>query len=171
MKLEVPYYSQFLDVHDEYWIPRACGICCMKMVFEYFGKDAPSVLDMAKLSEKEGGYGKSGLFHDYIVVSAKKLGLISHREEKMEEGTGIEKILSELKNKKPVIISAVKEILGQTKFHMVVLTGFEEEDGELSGFYFHDPEAVSRERGSYVFVPLGDFKKSWRKMAIFMAKK
>lgn len=171
MKLEVSYYSQFLDVHDEFWIPRACGICCMKMVFEYHGKKMPEILEMAKISEKDGGYGKSGLVHDYIVSTAKALGLDSHREEKMAEELGIQKLLSELKNGNPVIISAIKEILGQTKFHMVVLTGYEEKNNELSGFYFHDPEAVDRTKGSYIFVPLKDFKKSWRKMAIFVSKK
>lgn len=171
MKLDVPYHSQFLDVTDPYWMPRACGLSALKMMLDYYGKDAPDIVGLAEAAKRDGGYGATGLVHDYVVEVAKRHGLESHREEKMDEREGVAALERELRAGHPVIVSAVKLILGQTKFHMVVLTGFEEEGGALSGFYFHEPESTDREAGSHVFVPLPKFLKSWRKMAIFMAPK
>ena len=82
---------------------------------------------------------------------------------------GLQKIHQELKAGHPVIISATKQIVGHLKFHMVVLTGLEEnENGSLAGFYFNDPESLYPELGKDLFVTIADFKKSWRRMAIFI---
>ncbi|MEK7581832.1 MAG: C39 family peptidase [Patescibacteria group bacterium] len=170
MKLEVPYYSQYLDIDDNYWMPRACGICCLKMVLGVYGKKTGDIKNMCRAGQAEGGYGKSGWIHEYLVTIARRRGLSAHHEEKMDEFTGLKKILTSLNNSEPVIISVSKLSLGQSKFHMVVLTGYEDGiDGVPRGFYFHDPESLDRETGQYIFVDMEDFKKSWRKMAIFVA--
>jgi len=173
MKLEVPYHSQFLDVADQYWIPRACGFSCMKMVFDFYGIHKGEIEDLAKEALETGGYGPSGLVHDYIVAQFKKAGLTSHREEGMTDGDGVADIVLALKAGNPVTLSAEKLILGQHKFHMVVLTGVKEKEGEvgeLEGFYFHDPESLSHEKGKHIFVTLHDFLLSWRRKAIFVSR-
>ncbi|MEK7558501.1 MAG: C39 family peptidase [Patescibacteria group bacterium] len=169
MKLDIPYYSQYLDVDDKYWMPRACGICCIKMVLDAYGKKTGAIKDMCQAGQAEGGYGKSGWIHEYLVAIARRRGLSAYHEEKMEEHTGLKKILDALNNDEPVIISVSKLSLGQSKFHMVVLTGYEEGFGGVpKGFYFHDPESLDSDTGQHIFVAFEDFKKHWRKMAIFI---
>jgi uncharacterized protein YvpB len=167
MKLLVPYYSQFADVEDRYWMPRACLPSCLKMVLDYHNKtNTPSINDLIKKGEADGGYGKSGWFHDSIVNLAKEYGLDAHREENI---LGIESLKNSLDKNNPIIVSVTKFILGQTKFHTIVLTGYEEVGGEVSGFYFHDPESTSIERHrESQFVNIETFNKEWRKMAIFI---
>ncbi|MCR4330440.1 MAG: C39 family peptidase, partial [Patescibacteria group bacterium] len=57
IKLEVPYYSQFLDVEDKYWMPRACGMACAKMVLDFYKVDTTSLDELIKKGSEEGGYG------------------------------------------------------------------------------------------------------------------
>lgn len=169
MKLDIPYYSQFLDTSDPYWMPRACGMACLKMVLDFYGKKTPALLEMCQKGEKEGGYGKSGWFHDYFLKVAHGYGLKAERGEKIGEIMGLQKIHDELKDGHPVSVSVTKHILGQTKFHMVALSGYEEnEKGQISGFYFNEPESLYPELGKDLFVDIKDFKRDWRKMAIFI---
>lgn len=171
MKLDVPYYSQFLDVKDRYWMPRACGIVALKMVLDFYGKNIPTAMELIDTCSKAGGYGKSGWFHDALISLAKNFEFEAYRKEKMGADGGTEEIINFLKEGKPVLISVVKYILGQTKFHMVVATGFEEKDGVLAGIYYHDPEATDKDKGQHIFVDINTFKREWRKMAIFVSPK
>ena len=91
MKLDIPYYSQFLDTDDKYWMPRACGICCLKMVLESYNKKTDDILKMCIAGQAEGGYGKSGWIHEYLAAIARRHGLKASREEKMDENTGLKK--------------------------------------------------------------------------------
>jgi len=171
MKLDVPYYSQFLDVNDPYWMPRACGMCCLKMVLDFFGEKTPPLLEMCRTGEKEGGYSKHGWFHDYLLKVARGYGLEAERGEKIGEIMGLQKIHDELKDGRPVIVSVSKHSLGQNKFHMVLLTGYEEnENGTVFGFYYNDPESLYVEEGKGLFADIKDFKRDWRRMAIFIRR-
>jgi len=165
MKLDVPYYSQFLDIEDKEWMPRACGIVCVKMILDFYNTKSPNLDTLIKKGYEEGGYSKWGWLHDYFVHLFEEFNLNAKREEKIKN---INILVNSLKNKNPVIISAVKYILGQTKFHMVVLTGFEEENGNITGFYYHDPESTNIEAGKNLFVDIEIFKQGWREMAIFV---
>jgi len=177
MKLDVPHYSQFLDIADQYWMPRACGMACLKMVLDFYKKKTPSLLEMCEKGKEDEGYGPSGWFHDYFLKVARSYGLKAERGEKIGEIMGFQKIHNELKDGRPVIVSTTKHILGQQKFHMVVLTGYEENDGiefpdrkgHLTGFYFNEPESLYSEQGKDVFVDIKTFKHDWRRMAIFIA--
>ena len=172
MKLNVPYYSQFTDVQDHYWMPRACLPTCLKIIFEYHGKAKDISLDeLIKNLNDAGGYGKSGWFHDAIVAKAKEFGFYAFRQEKMNELNGVTDIKKNLDEGNPVIVSVIKFVLGQTKFHTVVLVGYEEAGGALTGFYFHDPESTSSDHNREpFFVDISTFKKQWRQMAIFIEK-
>lgn len=172
MKLQAPYYSQFVDVQDKYWIPRACLPTCLKIILSYNKKSENISLDQLIVDlNAKGGYGKSGWFHDHIVEYAKGVGLYAYREEKMNEEKGIAEIKKTLNEGNLVIVSVIKFILGQTKFHTVVLLGYEEKDGIVTGFYFHDPESTSDDRNREpIFVDIGIFKSQWRRMAIFIEK-
>jgi len=168
--LEVPYYSQFYHIKDPFWMPRACGMACVKMVLDFYKIESLSLIDLIKKGSKEKGYGPSGWFHDYFVELIKGYGLNSHRKEGMGFGDGIEELANYLDDN-PIIISATKFILGQKKFHMVVLTGYRRKNREVQGFYFHDPESTGGDGNKELFVGIDDFFREWRRMAIFISPK
>lgn len=170
MKLDVPYYSQFADVKDPYWQSRACGMACLKMVLEYHGMSAPSLEEMAKKGKDEGGHTPSGWRHDYSLEVATRHGLSARREEKMDVSSSLELFRELLHEGEPIIVSVFRNFSEKNKFHQVVLTGFEEKEGALLGFYCHDPDAPDKEQKKHLFVPLEIFADNWRRMAIFIEK-
>ncbi|MBU4224143.1 C39 family peptidase, partial [Patescibacteria group bacterium] len=174
--LDVPYCSQYLDVGDEYWKNRACGMACVKMVLDYYKKDSESLDDLIKEGIEKVGYCEYGWVHDVLVEMMKERGLEVFRKEYKsadydEQKKIIEQAIKEtinfLKKKRPVIISAVRNFSDEKKFHMVILTGFHANKNRVSGFYYHDPDSFSIEEGMHKFVPIGIFKKYWRKMSVY----
>jgi hypothetical protein len=172
MKLKTHYYSQFTDVQDKYWMPRACLPVCLKIILSYHGKaDDISIDTLITDMNTKGGYYENGWRHDHIVEKAKEFGFYAYRQEQMNEVQGITELRKTLDAGNPVIVSVIKFILGQTKFHTVVLVGYEEKGGAITGFYFHDPESTSTDRNREApFVDIDTFKRQWRRMAIFIEK-
>lgn len=189
--LDVPYYSQYLDIEDKEWQTRSCGIVSLKMVLDYF-----SVKEMIKTPScnellKEGVFINGnmpayGWVHESIVLLARnhslpafrqefrsiKINLKDGKEEKSEYENklseyGIDKIMTSIMSGCPVIVSVYKRFKEKGKFHIVPLIGLEFDDDRLKGFYYHEPESFSREDGANKFVSLETFKENWRKMAIF----
>lgn len=190
--LDIPYYSQHLDVQDESWRSRSCGILCLKMAMDFYSLKSGLEISSADDLINEGLYIEGnvpayGWAHNHLVLLARNHGFMAYPQEfrsnkidyvnKIEEmsgyeeiltGKGIEKIISSLENKCPVIVSIFKNFKEMDKFHMVLLTGFEDEGDEIKGFYYHDPDSMDREEGKHKFVPTSTFKKYWRKMAIYV---
>ncbi len=177
MKLDVPYYSQKIDVKDLGWKNRACGIVCLKMAMDFYKKDTPSLDELIKIGVETGAYSLSGWIHQGLIDIAEKFGLRMVREEfrsddfaeaeKLRE-KGINKIVESLQDDNPVLVSAVKKFKEVNKFHMMILIGFEGDPKNPEGFYYHDPDAESVEEGKNLLVPLEVFQKYWRKMTIFI---
>ncbi|HBB43986.1 MAG: hypothetical protein UW27_C0001G0012 [Parcubacteria group bacterium GW2011_GWA1_44_13] len=176
MKISVPYYSQYLDVADELWRPRACGVACLKMLLEAKGEHAPTLDEMIAQGCAIGAHGEYGWKHDGLVALARQYGVkLSRNEWRQSESNtpdelneeGVNFLISELRSGRPVIVSAVKNFEEDDKFHMVILTGFEEESGEVAGFYYHDSDTASRGDGENLYVPINIFRAKWRRMAIF----
>jgi ABC-type bacteriocin/lantibiotic exporter with double-glycine peptidase domain len=170
MKLDVPYYSQFSDVEDEYWAPRVCGFCCFKMVAKYHGVDTGDIVEMGNRAKSEDGYGEHGIIHDYVLRLAKEFGLSAYRQEKMDEKSGVNKILSFLDAGNPVIVSVAGEREGNKLFHQIVVVDYEKENENIKGFYIHDSGKFYNEGGPNIFLSYNDFLKEWRRMAIFIEK-
>ena len=191
--LDIPYYSQYLDVSDPSWMSRSCGILCLKMVMDFYGLesgvDTPSADELINEGLYiEGNVPAYGWAHNHLVLLARNHGLMAYPQEfrshkidyinKKEEvseyedviiGKGIEKIISSLENKSPVIVSIFKNFKEMDKFHMVTLTGIESENNKIKGFYYHDPDSMIRDEGAHKFVPIITFRKYWRKMAIYVS--
>ena len=126
-----------------------------------------------------------GLPHDIIVFVAHNHGVPAYKEEfksvsvdlkeksfsfnpdgeKMRE-FGISKIIKTLKEEGLSIASVAPNFSTNRESHLVLLTGFEEKNGELTGFYYHNPDDRGGESKG-LFVDMGDFREKWRKMAIF----
>lgn len=168
--LDVPYYSQHIDILDSNWQSRSCGIACLKMVIDFYTKDKRNIMELVKIGIDKGGYSLSGWRHDTLVEMASELGLLAFRKEYIDdEITGLKDVLRFLENGFPVMVSAVKNFSEKDKFHMVLLTGLESEGDEIKGFYYHDPDSPNKEEGKHKFVPIETFKKYWRKMAIYVS--
>jgi len=204
MKLSVPYYSQFVDIQDSFWMLRACGGLCLKMVAEYHlsvdnlsnedGKVVPCILELCNEAKERGGYDmQNGWVHDYLVTKAQELGLQAYRKEGI---TSLEEIYASLDAGNPVIVSVEKRVLEQTRFHLVVLTGFEQHadsrrlDADLadntngivqelaisyqlpttSCLYYHETESTDKEKGKFRSCDESTFLQYFRGKAIFITK-
>jgi len=188
--LEVPYYSQKLDISDEKWKDKACGITALKMVLDFFSaKQTPSIDWLIKEMEFVGEHIREGVTHETLVILARNHGFNAYRQEfkshkiNIERGKvilskyenelidgGVHKIIESLKNELPVIVSAVKKFKEEDKPHLVLVVGFEEDANGVVGFYYNDPDSDTVGGGENLFVDLETFKKYWRKMAIFVCK-
>lgn len=176
MKIKVNHYSQYLDVTDPMWQPRACGVACLKMLLDSRGTETPPLDEMIAQGCAIGAHGEWGWKHDGLIALARQYGAKLSRNEwrKSESKTpeelneeGIMFLISELIAKRPVLVSAIKKFEEADKFHMVLLTGFDERDGAVIGFYYHDSDTTVRGEGENLFVPIDTFRAKWRRMAIF----
>jgi hypothetical protein len=172
--LDVPYYSQRLDVEEEYWQERSCGILCLKMAMDFLGRgrdnyQEKSIKELVKMGVERGGFGPSGWVHDVLVLIARDFWLCAFRKEyKNNPEKGIKEILDFLEKGRPILASAIKDFREKDRFHIVLLTGLETDKGDLKGFYYHEPDSYDREKGKHKFVAIDAFKENWRKMAIFV---
>lgn len=175
--LSVPYYSQKIDVSDPHWHERACGILSLKMVLDFLGTKTSSPDEFIQKGVIAGAYGEWGWTHTGLVSVAASFSVSMKRKEfRSQDSREAEKLLKEgindlvlsIEKGKPVLISAIKKWVETKKFHMMVLVGFEMDEGVLKGFYYHDPDAYTPFEGKDQFVPIETFKKHWRRMAIFV---
>lgn len=178
MKIQIPYYSQYMDVINKEWQPRACGIACLKMLLEARGVETPTLDEMIKDGVALGAYSENGWLHDGLIALGAKYGAELYRKEFRKKDAdmvtsdklnteGINVILNELEMGRPVIVSAIKNFEIRNKFHMVLVVGAELEEGIVKGFYYHDPDSYTETKGAYQFVQFGIFKTAWRRLAIF----
>ena len=185
MLLPIPYYSQKIDASDPHWKERACGILSLKMVLDFLGAKTPLSDEFIQRGVTSGAYGEWGWTHEGLVSVASLFGITMKRKEfrsqdPIEAGKllkeGIDELVLSIEKGKPVLISAIKKWVETKKFHMMVLVGFEMDEGvsataqagRLKGFYYHDPDAYTPHEGKDQFVPIETFKKHWRRMAIFV---
>ena len=179
-KLDVPYYSQFLEVEDYFWNIRSCGGTCIKMCLDYFkdeeNKKSFSILEIMNEAFNAGGYhAENGFVHDFAVNYFIKNGLVSHREESFsqkERNKLFVKIINELDKNNPSIVSVIKNTLEQTKFHLIVVVGYKAdlENKKITHIVYHESESTDPSRGAYRECDIETFQKSWRGKSIFVAK-
>ncbi len=189
MKLEIPYYSQKLDIVDEEWQDKACGITSLKMALDFIVGIEINIDKLIKESTFIGEHLKEGVSHETLVILARNYGINAYRQEfkshKIDIETnsgeisqyedsivnsGIEKIEEQLNNSLPVVVSAIKKFKEKDKPHLVILIGLEENAKGIIGFYYNDPDSDTIDGGKSLFVDIKTFKKGWRKMAIFVYK-
>lgn len=178
--IDVPYYSQSLDVLDKegnvdkFWFRRACGIACAKMALDYFKTgDKKTIIELAEEGRERGGYSQSGWRHDYFLELFKEHGLTSFRKEKMEYVEGVEEMASCVEQGGLVIASCVVPFMEEKDFHMILIKGVKWTDGrrkEPLGFYYSDPDSIYPEQAGERYVGTETFGTYWRNMAIFVTK-
>jgi ABC-type bacteriocin/lantibiotic exporter with double-glycine peptidase domain len=142
---------------------RACGAAALKMVAEFHGKEVPDLLSLCNEAKERGGYDMvNGWVHDYLVLKAQELGLHAERKEGLTE---TDEVFGFLKAGNPVIVSVEKRVLEQRRFHIIVLTGYD--DGKI---FYHESESTDRERGQDRTCDIDTFMTYWRGKAIFLSK-
>ncbi len=185
MKLDIPFYSQYSEDIENIWQTKACAIVCVKMVLDYFeiktginGLIKEGLLiskELEKRNRAHDGYTEQyGWGHELLVILLRNNNTSSYRQEFKNADSsenlldfGINKIINNIKAGLPVLISLAKDINNpKTSGHMVVVSGID----EGKGFYINDPEAKTEIDGKNKFVDISDFKKSWKKLAIFVEK-
>ncbi|MBU1558067.1 C39 family peptidase [Patescibacteria group bacterium] len=178
--LNVPYYSQYEDVKDEYWKPRACAIVGVKMTLDYFDNHLGlNVEDLIKEGVSIGGLDENkDWIHEKLVQLLRNHGMSAYRQEFISLNyeyfdkllnIGILKIKKELEKENPILVSVPRKFEKEESFHMIVLTGFETSDsGEVKGFYYNDTDYHSEAEGKDIFVDIETFKTHWRRLAIFV---
>ncbi len=191
MKYPVPYFSQFDDVVRDDWKPRACSIVCVAMVLNYFPsetKPRPSIDELIDEGVQIMGFTNLGWSQEAITFLFHNHGLLAYREEfrSIDVDTktgiftqsrhaerlmqkGIQRIADHLTVGGLVMASTFRDWDPKKSLHAVLLIGVEREGGKITGFYFHDPD-TEQERRNDKFIPIDEFIKNWRKMAIFIEK-
>jgi hypothetical protein len=186
IKLEIPYFSQHRDIADEAARRESCAIACLAMVIKHHAPDEDASPD-SLLAEATAIAPKTarGWSHDLLMWVAHNHGVQGYHEEfksfdphnlKMVNEkvvanfthAGIEKIRDSVDGNLPVIVSVIRNFNEPDHFHEVVITGYEEKGGALTGFFYSDPDRPTEKEGQNLFVSLDIFMKTWRKMALFL---
>ncbi len=190
MKLNLKYYSQRTDVIDPEWQAHSCLVMCIKMVSEFLGVKAILADDWIKEGVSVGAWDGKFWTHNEIIRLFRNHGIFSYSQEfktidvnlkngEMNVGIltgifldrGIQKIVEELDQNIPTIVSIYKYFSEKDRHHAVVIIGYEKDtDDKLIGFYYHDPEMIDEQGGQSLFVGLDKFKNGWKKLAIFVNK-
>ena len=172
IKLAIPVVG-YINAVDTPFQERvtSCGMCCVVAVLKTKNPDL-SLDQMISKGIAEGGFSQlNGWGHDYFVNLLKDSGFIgAHREQNMSYSAGIQKIGASIKDGNAVIISGRKLFMEQISFHMVLIVGTRFDfDGNVVGFYYHDPATKNTNKDGFLYVSVDNFKQFWRQMAIFCA--
>ncbi|MCL5093635.1 MAG: C39 family peptidase [Patescibacteria group bacterium] len=76
----------------------------------------------------------------------------------------------------PFLVSIFKDLGSKKSPHLIVITGYREKDGKLTGLFINDPHnpkngAKNRPLHKNQFISIADFVKIWRKTALFIEAK
>jgi uncharacterized protein YvpB len=187
MNLEVPFFSQLNNGIPDVFERQSCGICCVKMLLDYYNKEKNEkkieILDLIKEGELIKAFDRqinNGVWvHDGLAKILRNHGIPAYVQEfrsvkvnldteNFEENEnqkdllqiGIEKILLRLKKGYPVIASVEAGFGSNTSTHMIVISGYKKDD-EVS-FIINDPLEDSEKE-----ISLEYFLEFWRKFVIF----
>lgn len=169
-----PKWREFgADSSEEYsfWARRICGIACFKMILLPLGGataklDLPLII-LAKKAMAVGCYLPDpknpkrliGLLHRPFLKFAETFGLTG----KLVWYIGANSIAQEILRNKFVIASVHHDIryrgaCPESKIgHLILVHGFEIKNGQISGFYIHNPSGFYNESQENHFVQAEDF--------------
>lgn len=159
-----------------YWSWRICGICCLKMVLNYYGQDV-SVSELTKKGISLGGYdveSDKGWYHAPLRNLARSYGLKSSNYGYLNPVS----IADKIKNNRFVIASVNPEIIrGDNEIssfekvgHFVLITGFKLKSHKIIGFYIHNPSGDTTESRQDAFIEIDRFLASYGMRGIVLYK-
>ncbi len=152
--------------HYEFWAWRLCGLICVKMILDAYGK-APNetVATLAGRGVVLGGYNKeqdTGWYHAPLVKLAKKYGL-SGKTYRVLSPEIIAKLV--IDNKFTVISVNPDVIRGDVDAvvdsekggHLVLVWGVKIEKGQIAGFFIQNPSGRIPSTQKKAFIPIKQF--------------
>lgn len=168
-KLSVPFlgYEHALPLPAEKSL-TSCGMCAVAMVISYKGHMI-ELKDLIDTGHANGGFTQNGWGHDYLLSVLTQYNVPAQRLENIPLSKGITMICESIDKENPVIISGRKLFMEQTSFHVVTVVGYRKDmDGNILGFFYHDPAIVGSEKASFKFVSKENFIQFWRQMALVL---
>lgn len=159
---EVPFYSQFRDIHSAEWQKLGCGIASLAMVIDFYkpGGASPSPDILLKQGIAAGAYvNGAGWSHQGLISLARRYGLEGEAVDL--SNLGADEAFEKLKEflKKGLVIASVRykfEPLNPIP-HLAVIAG-------VSGdaVFYNDPAAESGGKE----ISAENFLKAWKKRFI-----
>lgn len=162
---------------SSYWAWRDCGICCIKMVLDFYGNN-DSVAKLVKKGLELKGYDTKkdfGWFYQPLVNLVKEYGISGHTASSLSKQELAKHILKNrfvVASVNPSIIRLDKEIKSKEKSgHLVLVTGFQIMDKQISGFYINNPSGKIPETQQNAFIPTEIFNNAFGEQGIVLEKK
>jgi ABC-type bacteriocin/lantibiotic exporter with double-glycine peptidase domain len=157
---DVPFYSQFSDIHAAEWQKLGCGIAALAMLIEFYKPGIVSVNTLLKEGIAAGAFiNGAGWSHKGLALLAGKYGLegANYDFSRLDTNTAFAQFEKFLKEG-PVIASVHYTLRPENPIpHLVVINGIN--DGVI---YYNDPAEASV--GKTISIP--DFIKAWKKRFI-----
>jgi hypothetical protein len=157
---DVPFYSQFRDIHATEWKKLGCGVASLAMVIEFYHPGTVSVDILLKEGIAAGAYVKNaGWSHGGLALLASQYNLKGRGYDLSHLGMAdafaqFEKFLKE----GPIIASVYYKFDPKSLIpHLVVINGIE---GDR--IYYNDPAGFTA--GEEISV--ADFMRGWKKRFI-----
>ena len=130
MLMDIPRYSQYLDVRNKSWRSRSCGIVALKMTLEYWyragkmKKAPPSIPALNRRGHAVGAYIRNiGWSHKGLALLASRLGLDGKNYDwaPLTPPAAFKKLLPYLR-RGPIIASVYRDPRTKRDGHLVVVT-------------------------------------------------
>ncbi|TSC96611.1 MAG: Uncharacterized protein Athens071426_172 [Parcubacteria group bacterium Athens0714_26] len=163
IKHKVPHASQHLHIKIKKWRSKACGIVCLAMLFEYFGKKI-SPNEILKKGLKLNGYLENiGWRHKVLVEIAKHYDFMGKNLDwsEIDAKIAFRKTLIYL-NKYPIMVSIHNSFNPSRGGHLVVLTKF---NGKK--VFYNDPDSYNVKNLAQS-ITLKKFLDGWKKRIIII---
>lgn len=161
---------------SEYWAWRDCGVCCLKMALDFYGKKetiAKLVNDGVVLGgydvEKDSGWyykpllelAKKNGFHGYVSAYLSKYELAKHVLDKRFVIASVN----------PSIIRLDKEVKSKQKSgHLVLVIGFKLKNKRIEGFYINNPSGKVAETQKKAFIPTKVFTNAYGERGVVISR-
>ena len=150
-----------------FWAPKLCGMACFQMILLSLGRPASKLVELGKKAMAAGCYLPDpknpnrliGLLHKPFLKFAKSFGFSG----KLIWYIGSYAIADEISRNNFVIASVYHDIRNadakpeNKQGHLVLVHGFEIKNGQISGFFIHNPSGFYNESQENHFVRVGDF--------------
>lgn len=157
---EVPFFSQFRDIHAAEWQKLGCGVTSLAMIIEFYHPGVVSVDTLLEEGLASGAYLKNvGWIHRDLALLGERYGV----KGKPYDLSSLEMAVAfaqfeELLTKGPVIASVYYKFDPKSPIpHLVVVNGI---NGDH--VYYNDPAAS----GGGKEISVAEFKKGWKKRFI-----
>lgn len=168
MSFPVPSYSQYLDVPEEKWRGRSCGVIALKMLLDYSKNktltDSPTVQTIIRLGLSQKAYIPGiGWKHKGLVRIAHHFHF---RAKNFDWANQSKKIaldkLFRLLDKQPIIASIYQDVKTKKGGHLVVLTGVDRPKEKL---FMIDPAEKTRKKENR-HLSIKTFMSCWKQRII-----